>query len=83
MDGYGKIRAVKFTEPATVTGIWIFYVRHAAIIFFKNIGRTEGNADTAGLAPVGKYFLNKEFLPLLFKVLFCFPVPVRRVCQIW
>jgi len=80
MDGEGKIRTVEFAEPAPRTGIRIFYDRQAALAFLKNIGRTKGNTDTATLAPVFKYFLDEKFLPLLFQVLFCFPVIVRWIC---
>ena len=82
MNGYGKIWAVKFAEPATGAGIGIFYYRSGSFILFKNFGRTESNTDAATLAPVFKNLLNKELFALLVKLLFCFPVAVRILFRV-
>ena len=78
MYGYGKIRAVKFAEPAAGTGIRVLYDRFALPAFFKHIGRTESATDTAFLAPVLENFLRKKFFSFFVKLLFYFPVIVRR-----
>jgi hypothetical protein len=72
MNGYGKIRAVIFTELAAGTGIGIFYYGSACFALFENLFRTEGNTYATTLAPVFENFLNKELFALFFKILFWF-----------
>ena len=82
MYGYGKVWAVKFAEPAAVTGVGILDYRNACFTLLKNLGRTESYADGAGLAPVFKNLLNKELFALFFKILFYFPIVVRIVFRV-
>jgi len=79
LDGESKVRAMEFTEPAARAGIRIYNDGSTALTFIKNLCRTKGNADTAPLAPVFKYFLDEKFLPFIFEVLFYFPVIVRWI----
>ena len=76
MDGYGKIRAVEFTEPAAGAGIWILYDRPALFVLVKHVGRAEGDTYTAGLAPVLENLLGEKFFPFTIKLFLGFPVVV-------
>jgi hypothetical protein len=78
-NGYGEIRAVKFTETAAGAGIRILYDRPALFITAKHIGRTESNTYPASLAPVLENFLLEKFFSFSFKLFFGFPIVVGFV----